>query len=220
MLFFVSSEDTSRIIFKSVGAGLKDSRFVQSDSRDREVIAFQTFSPRTISSSAESRERLPPTGREVQTLTHPARNDKLKHNRLAAGYQNPKNIHSQPSYHSSAHHQQQQQHPSPTSGSGYDIEDVAERADVCVGGKKVTFQTDLTTQNLKTFDLCQKMNLHRDVGYHGSASYHGNHGTQRPASGSRPRSQDDDDNTTTSGSYTLNPENDFDDISPVPFPVS
>ena len=124
-------------------------------------------------------------------------------------------------------------------GPGFYPDDIPERLDTARGGspfnkKSVTFHTDLTTQNLKTWDLCQKME-------HGSGSdllsatpdknggYSGQHYVSHPspqggynvtgkgAYVGRPRSQDDDDNTTTSGSYTINPENDFDDTLPTPF---
>lgn len=97
-------------------------------------------------------------------------------------------------------------------GPGHYPQDIPDRVENPYG-KKVTFQTDLTTQNLKTWDLCQKMNIQPESvvkhGYHGDGKSHGRSGT-----GGRPRSQDEDDNTTTSGSYTINPDNDFDDGLP------
>ena len=128
---------------------------------------------------------------------------------------------------------------------GFYPDDIPERLDGGAGvgplnKKSVTFHTDLTTQNLKTWDLCQKMEQQqqqhgtgkdmllvtppRDGGYNNGQHYvsqpspqGGYNVTSRGAYVGRPRSQDDDDNTTTSGSYTINPENDFDDTLPPPF---
>lgn len=185
------------------------------DNRHQEVTAFETFTPRTLPGSPCSRNESPYVGRDVQTIGHSGRYDKHRHNRFGMVAHSPQNYHNPPSYHSPAHQQSQQnkQHLGSASGPGTYPDDIPERESGS-GGKKVTFQTDLTTQNLKTWELCQKMNLQKDTGSHG------NPGTQRMPNLNRPRSQDDDDNTTTSGSYTINPENDFDDILSVPFPVS
>ncbi|KAK0062210.1 protocadherin beta-14 [Biomphalaria pfeifferi] len=220
------TEDTSRMIFRNPGAGLKDSRFIQSDYADygdREVIAFETFSPRTLPVS-DRRDKGVYGGREVQTMAHTGRphNDKLRHGRHAGYPQGPQSLQGSP------HHPAQQKslsndsywsQPSTASsfGPGNYPDDIPERSEPG-SGKKVTFQTGLTTQNLKTWDLAQKMNLQPELssirsvpsGYTSSTTNH-----QRPY-GARPKSQDDDDNTTTSGSYTINPENDFDDGLPVP----
>ncbi|XP_055894003.1 protocadherin gamma-B2-like isoform X2 [Biomphalaria glabrata] len=218
--------DTSRMIFRNPGAGLKDSRFIQSDYADygdREVIAFETFSPRTLPVS-DRRDKGVYGGREVQTMAHAGRplNDKLRHGRHTGYPQGPQSLQGSP------HHPAQQKNlsndsywsqPSTASsfGPGHYPDDIPERSEPG-SGKKVTFQTGLTTQNLKTWDLAQKMNLQPELsstrsvpsGYTSSTTSH-----QRPY-GARPKSQDDDDNTTTSGSYTINPENDFDDGLPVP----
>ncbi|KAK6976266.1 protocadherin beta-14 [Biomphalaria glabrata] len=220
------TEDTSRMIFRNPGAGLKDSRFIQSDYADygdREVIAFETFSPRTLPVS-DRRDKGVYGGREVQTMAHAGRplNDKLRHGRHTGYPQGPQSLQGSP------HHPAQQKNlsndsywsqPSTASsfGPGHYPDDIPERSEPG-SGKKVTFQTGLTTQNLKTWDLAQKMNLQPELsstrsvpsGYTSSTTSH-----QRPY-GARPKSQDDDDNTTTSGSYTINPENDFDDGLPVP----
>ncbi|KAK3772223.1 hypothetical protein RRG08_046809 [Elysia crispata] len=263
-------EDTSRIIFKNPGAGLKSSRFVQSSYPDRdgrETIAFETFSPRTLPlpaySGDGSRYRQNPDlqtfqNRDFQTIGHCGKAGLVDGNTPSKYHQQRRQpgleggggafknaiyaakspTHSLPpktfsEYQTSSPQRQYQ------GGPGFYPDDIPERLDTARGGspfnkKSVTFHTDLTTQNLKTWDLCQKME-------HGSGSdllsatpdknggYSGQHYVSHPspqggynvtgkgAYVGRPRSQDDDDNTTTSGSYTINPENDFDDTLPTPF---
>lgn len=218
-LFLPSTEDTSRIIFKNPGAGLKDSRFVRSDYPDygdREVIAFETFSPRTLPGSTDRRDRPGYGGRDVQTIGHPGRpiTDKLRQNRQNFSYSpQPLSQGSSPSHLSQKPPLKGNEHYWPTpSGPGHYPEDIPERGDPTLG-KKVTFQPGLTTQNLKTWELTQKMNLPADSTFRGPAGFHGNGSNPKAC---RPKSQDDDDNTTTSGSYTINPENDFEETLPVP----
>ncbi|GFO30878.1 hypothetical protein PoB_005738300 [Plakobranchus ocellatus] len=260
-------EDTSRIIFKNPGAGLKSSRFVQSaypDRDGREMIAFETFSPRTLplSSDGGRQHKHPTDQRDFQTLGHYG-----KAGLVDRGVLPPTKYHQQrrypgtdvggnarPSGYSTRSPSQSvpsntfkdcgiQQQPRPYQGGpGCYPDNIPERQDSGGGAppnKKVTFHTDLTTQNLKTWDLCQKMeqgsglrpgkdalpsHTNKDEGYPGQhyvghpSPQSGYQSTGRGgAFGSRPRSQDDDDNTTTSGSYTINPENDFDDTMPPPF---
>ncbi|XP_059157764.1 protocadherin-9-like [Physella acuta] len=212
------SEDTSRIIFKNPGAGLKDSRFVRSDYPDygdREVIAFETFSPRTLPGSTDRRDRPGYGGRDVQTIGHAGRpiTDKLRQNRQNFSYSpqplsqtSPSHLSQKPPLKGNEHYW------STPSGPGHYPEDIPERGDPTLG-KKVTFQPGLTTQNLKTWELTQKMNLPPDSTFRGAAGFHGNGSNPKTC---RPKSQDDDDNTTTSGSYTINPENDFEETLPVP----
>ncbi|GFS00804.1 cadherin-related protein [Elysia marginata] len=255
-------EDTSRIIFKNTGAGLKSSRFVQSSYPDRdgrETIAFETFSPRTLPMSGYggdgSRYRHAPDlqtfhNKDFQTIGHnPSKyHQQRRHPGMEGGggafkntvYSPKSPTHSLPAkticdYQTSSSPQRPYQ-----GGPGFYPDDIPERLDTAPGAgplnkKSVTFHTDLTTQNLKTWDLCQKMEQgsgkdflsaspSRDGGAYGSQHYvshpspqSGYHVTGKGSYGGRPRSQDDDDNTTTSGSYTINPENDFDDTLPPPF---
>ncbi|RUS90952.1 hypothetical protein EGW08_001256, partial [Elysia chlorotica] len=269
-------EDTSRIIFKNPGAGLKSSRFVQSSYPDRdgrETIAFETFSPRTLPHSGysadSSRYRQNPDlqtfhSRDFQTIGHcgkaglvDAANTSSKYHqqrrpqpgmdasgggafKTTAMYGAKSPTHSLPGktfsdYQASSPPRQYQ------GGPGFYPDDIPERLDGGGRGgpspfnkKSVTFHTDLTTQNLKTWDLCQKMEQgsrsdllsatppkeggHQGQHYVSQPSPQGGfHVTGKGAYVGRPRSQDDDDNTTTSGSYTINPENDFDDTIPTPF---
>ncbi|CAG5122101.1 unnamed protein product, partial [Candidula unifasciata] len=223
-------EDTSRIIFRSIGAGLKDSRFVQSDhpdSRDNDSIAFETFSPRTLPTAGGHSERLPTLARDVQTLNILDKHERrwlTKKSNLSYDAQNCLN---HPSYilpsgkqQQHYHPQPQQQHSSSISGPGQYPQNIPDRGDPGVGSKKVTFQTDLTTQNLKTWDLCQKMNAQPAGMYLTPKGCHSSTAAQRIPCGSKSRNQDDDDNTTTSGSYTISPENDLEDILTVSFPVA
>lgn len=79
----------------------------------------------------------------------------------------------------------------------------------------MTFKNDLNAQNLKTLDVVNKMVPTTDpmppesIGY-----YHGEDRSPGDYCPSSHHSRDDDDNTTTSGSYTLNMEDDFDDLPP------
>ncbi|KAH9523108.1 hypothetical protein Btru_065834 [Bulinus truncatus] len=165
------TEDTTRMVFRNPGMGLKDSRFIQSDYSDygdREVIAFETFAPRTLPVN-DRRDKSIYGGRDVQTLGHAARpaNDKLRHGRQAGYPHGPQSLQGSPH-----HAPPQQKHndsywsqPSTAAGiagPGYYPDDIPERSESGTG-KKVTFQTGLTTQNLKTWELAQKMNFQPDI---------------------------------------------------------
>lgn len=199
--------DTSRLVFAhGPEALLKERRFMYTNTPppEGEKISFETFSPRMLPSYGNQLPRDPghPTAfRDVHTLgsTRPGPQEKK------GGY-------------GDGWRRQYGHHNQPRNYNPYVKE-------TSFGGKRVTFKNDLTAQNLKSLELSgQLVPPTSPMPPESSTAFRGGQDRSPSAVGFFPslhRSHDDDDNTTTSGSYTLNVEDDIDDLPPpVPYSVA
>ncbi|XP_025084770.1 uncharacterized protein LOC112558510 [Pomacea canaliculata] len=197
------SVDTSRMVFSHSPENLsKDRRFMYTNNpHDPEAISFETFSPRMLPSYGHHLPRDPgaPTAfRDVHTLGN-TRPYAAQERKLPADISSSSGRRTQrPPPHTQT----------PPTGSSPTMKETT------FGGKRVTFKNDLNAKNLQTLDLVHKM-APSPLPLEDVTPFRGG-GDDRSPGGYCPsitRSHDDDD-TTTSGSYTLNVEDDLDDLPP------
>lgn len=180
----------------------KDRRFMYTNNpHDPEAISFETFSPRMLPSYGHHLPRDPgaPTAfRDVHTLGN-TRPYAAQERKLPADISSSSGRRTQrPPPHTQT----------PPTGSSPTMKETT------FGGKRVTFKNDLNAKNLQTLDLVHKM-APSPLPLEDVTPFRGG-GDDRSPGGYCPsitRSHDDDD-TTTSGSYTLNVEDDLDDLPP------
>ncbi|XP_070196663.1 uncharacterized protein [Littorina saxatilis] len=189
--------DTSRMVFAhGPEALLKERRFMYTNTPppEGEKIAFETFSPRMLPSYGNhlARDLGQPTAfRDVHTLGSSRPFDR-------------KNGHGDGGKRSLYH-----PNNGPRSYNPYVKE-------TSFGGKRVTFKNDLAAQKMRSLELSpppqSPMPPESSTAFRGTEDCSPGFGESYP--GLHRGSHDDDDNTTTSGSYTLNLDDDIDDLPP------